>query len=301
MSRTHTIKKTYNKWIKQNLRHNLRYKSTEYKKLYLKNNEPNFLGIIISDIEAAKLITKFNKKCFLSTVEAKSLSDWIFTNPENKNLLDNNILTDYLIKANKGNWQSCRTLLCTEYVNLYSSILNGRLLWTDSYHERVRFMHNKPWLCQTCHKYISVSIHAVLYRGFTCFGCDPLFLDEDFYKYESNGEKELRIAFKRNSIDFIPQMMFKSCYNPITKAKLKFDFYLPEINACVEFQGPQHFYLDKQLFKETIEEKQQSFEQQLYRDNIKRTWCKDQKINLFEITNINQINNLIIQLKNENN
>ena len=82
-------------------------------------------------------------------------------------------------------------------------------------------------------------------------------------------------------IEFITQKRFKECRHEKT---LPFDFYLPKYNTCIEFQGQQHYYLDKFLFRYKDEETaKQAFEKQTLRDQIKRDFCKNNDIKLLEI------------------
>lgn len=55
---------------------------------------------------------------------------------------------------------------------------------------------------------------------------------------ESNGESIIRGFLKDNKINNVNQKRFTDCrdINP-----LPFDFYLPEFNTCIEYDGEQHF------------------------------------------------------------
>jgi very-short-patch-repair endonuclease len=55
---------------------------------------------------------------------------------------------------------------------------------------------------------------------------------------ESMGEKKIKIFLDNNSIRFIRQKTFNDCKDV---GKLKFDFFLPRKNICIEFDGEQHF------------------------------------------------------------
>jgi len=46
----------------------------------------------------------------------------------------------------------------------------------------------------------------------------------------------------KNNINFISQYKFKDCIFPDTKYPAIFDFYLPDKNICIEYDGEQHFY-----------------------------------------------------------
>lgn len=54
----------------------------------------------------------------------------------------------------------------------------------------------------------------------------------------SKGEKQIRLFLENKKITFIPQHTFEECKN---EKYLPFDFYLPEYNTCIEFDGLQHF------------------------------------------------------------
>ena len=72
----------------------------------------------------------------------------------------------------------------------------------------------------------------------------------------------------------------------MNKSKYRFDFYLPDYNLAIEYQGEQH-YRDNGFFKDKLEVIQR-------RDEIKRKYCQENNIKLLEISykdfkNINQI------------
>lgn len=55
---------------------------------------------------------------------------------------------------------------------------------------------------------------------------------------ESKGENEIKMFLQNNNILFERQKTFNNCKNI---KKLKFDFYLPKYNTCIEYDGEQHF------------------------------------------------------------
>ena len=91
----------------------------------------------------------------------------------------------------------------------------------------------------------------------------------------SKGEKAIKIFLTENKIDYIPQKKFKDCRD---KNPLPFDFYLPELNIAIEYQGRQHY--------EAIEhfggEKQLHL--QRHHDWMKRKYCRDKDITLITIS-----------------
>ena len=91
---------------------------------------------------------------------------------------------------------------------------------------------------------------------------------------ESKGEKHISKWLDNNNIQYISQKTFKDCKN---ERCLPFDFYLPEYNLAIEYQGEQHYRpIDYFGGKE-------NFEAQQKRDNIKRDYCKNNNINMLEI------------------
>lgn len=94
----------------------------------------------------------------------------------------------------------------------------------------------------------------------------------------SKGELKIQTLLRENHVYFIQQYTFSDCINPKTGAKLRFDFYLPEYNRCIEFDGEQHYQPRAQGYftKEKVQEIQE-------RDFIKTNYCKNHDIDLIRI------------------
>ena len=88
------------------------------------------------------------------------------------------------------------------------------------------------------------------------------------------GEKYIESLLKNNNINFETQKIFNDCKY---KKLLKFDFYLPEYNSCIEHDGIQHF--EPLKFFGGIEK----LEKLKKRDQIKNEYCKNNNINLLRI------------------
>lgn len=102
---------------------------------------------------------------------------------------------------------------------------------------------------------------------------------------ESKGEKTIREHLKNNNISFIQEYRFDNCKY---KNQLPFDFYIPEYNLCIEFDGEQHFEAFEYFGGE------ERFKIIQIRDNIKNNYCKENNINLlripyWELNNIEKI------------
>ncbi len=93
---------------------------------------------------------------------------------------------------------------------------------------------------------------------------------------QSKGEFFIEKILKEKSINFISEYSFKNCKNLKTNAYLRFDFYLPDYNICIEYDGMQHFK-ESSLCSDTLQERQE-------RDNIKTQYCKNNNIKLLRIS-----------------
>ena len=107
----------------------------------------------------------------------------------------------------------------------------------------------------------------------------------------SKGEALLRKILTDLSIKFIPEHRFKDCVNPNTGVCLKFDFYLPDYNCCIEYDGEQHY----KGWRKSREVKA-SLEQVQFRDSLKDKYCEDNHILLIRIpyTDYNKLNSQYI-------
>ena len=76
------------------------------------------------------------------------------------------------------------------------------------------------------------------------------------------------------------QKRFPECRN---KRSLPFDFYLPDLNTLIEYQGIHHYQACHYWRGE------EGFKQTQLRDNIKRAFCKEKGIRLLEIASLKQL------------
>lgn len=105
----------------------------------------------------------------------------------------------------------------------------------------------------------------------------------------SKGEQLIQKFLLLNNIKFIPQYKFNECKN---KKQLPFDFYLPDHNICIEFQGEQHY---KPFWKSSQKNSEEILNRVKINDQIKRQYCIKNNIQLIEIT---YKENIEIRLKN---
>ena len=96
--------------------------------------------------------------------------------------------------------------------------------------------------------------------------------------YCANNEKEskavrfIRTILMESSIKCETEKDYEDC---IYKKKLPFDFYFPELNLLLEYDGEQHFRNMGGLFND--------FENTRIRDNIKNQWCINNDINFLRL------------------
>lgn len=90
----------------------------------------------------------------------------------------------------------------------------------------------------------------------------------------SNGEYKILKLLEKNNIEFNMEHIFDDCRSV---RPLKFDFYIPKLNTCIEFDGEFHYIINKRMggVNKLISTK--------IRDTIKNDYCKRNNINLIRI------------------
>lgn len=101
---------------------------------------------------------------------------------------------------------------------------------------------------------------------------------------KSKGEEKIIATLIQAQIPFITQKRFDTCVFPETNRHLVFDFYLPEQNILIEYDGEQHFH--------KVKNDRYGYEGIIARDNYKNQWCKENNIVLIRIpyTDYDKIN-----------
>ena len=92
--------------------------------------------------------------------------------------------------------------------------------------------------------------------------------------WSSKGEDYIKEYLENLKIKYIRQHSFDDCRYI---NKLNFDFYLPDFNTCIEFDGIQHF---KPI---DVFGGDEEFRLCLKRDKCKNEWCLKNNINLIRI------------------
>lgn len=118
------------------------------------------------------------------------------------------------------------------------------------------------WLCQCdCGNSTIVSItHLKSGNNLSC-GCAK----------ESVGEHMIQILLQKENISYIQQKTFTSLRS-VKEKPLYFDFYLPQLNCLIEFDGPQHYTNTNYTTPDLLRN-----------DCLKNQWCLENSIPLYRI------------------
>lgn len=112
----------------------------------------------------------------------------------------------------------------------------------------------------------------------------------------SRGENKVKEILDNNQINYETQKRFFNFRYSDTNGVPHFDFYLPEYNTCIEYDGEQHF---KPTYNFDTNE---SFKLRQQHDEEKNNYCKEHKIILIRIpyTHYNKltINDLLPEKSN---
>ncbi len=151
----------------------------------------------------------------------------------------------------------------------------------DYIYSKVVYKNNKTNIIVICKKHGNFSVrpdnHLNLLNG--CPKCSF-----------SNGELEISNFLIKSNIDYEIQKKFNDCK---LKYNLRFDFYLPIYNICIEYNGIQH-YKPVKYFGGS-----KNLEYNNKRDLIKKEYCKTNNIFLYVIKYDENISDMMNKLKKD--
>lgn len=104
--------------------------------------------------------------------------------------------------------------------------------WTvlDIDNELTKEKGKQYYICEcSCGTIRSVKKDSLLYGYSISCGC-----------IKSKGEKKVSQLLRELNIQFEQQKTFDGCFG---KAPLRFDFYIPSLNMCIEYNGFQHYHV----------------------------------------------------------
>ena len=104
----------------------------------------------------------------------------------------------------------------------------------------------------------------------------------------SKGEEQIAAILKKNHIKFIKEKTFKD----LKKGHYRFDFFLPDTNTVIEFNGQQHYTYTKSFYKT-----QGEWLAALERDRSKISYCLANDIHIYIILTVTKLLNGLMQVK----
>lgn len=147
--------------------------------------------------------------------------------------------------------------LTYDYISTYIERYNYKLLSTE-------YINNRTPLKMKCDKgHIFECSFDNFQKGNRCPKCK-----------NTKGQIKIKGVLMNYKIDFEEEYRFEDCK---FKRTLPFDFYLPDYNCCIEFDGLQH-YVIKEYFGGY-----EGFVDRKIRDTIKNIYCEKNNIKLVRI------------------
>ena len=200
----------------------------------------------------------------------------------NNRIIQKNIklIGNYISMRTKSlhNCQSCGLNFMTAPKNIINSVIgcpscSGKKFSTEKYKsllpndiiikDEIYDGSNKllTHICNICNKSWKTKPNYIIHMKCGCPYCNF-----------SKGEKQIYKFLDKLCIRYEKQKIIN-----INNKEYRFDFYLPDINIFIEYDGIQHYepvdyFGGVDQFKLTVES-----------DNIKNKWCHDQKIDLIRI------------------
>lgn len=152
--------------------------------------------------------------------------------------------------------------------------INNKIIPLDIYTKGRDKMNFK---CLICNTIWNSRIDHILHGDSGCPHCNI-----------SKGENKIKNFLIENNIKYMQQYRFDDCKDI---NHLPFDFYLPDYNTCIEFDGEQHV---RPAFGEA------SFYKTVLHDGMKNNYCKWNNINLIRIphTNFDNIEKILYKFIN---
>lgn len=121
--------------------------------------------------------------------------------------------------------------------------------------------------CERC-GYIFEKMPRDLLNQISCSNCNM-----------SKGEQIISTILNELNISYVREKQFSDLSY---KKPLRFDFYLSDYNAIIEFDGKQHFR-PVMFYTDNYEKAKDNYRTQKIRDKIKNQYCKDNNIPLLRI------------------
>lgn len=95
--------------------------------------------------------------------------------------------------------------------------------------------------------------------------------------HESKGNRKIKEILEKDNIKFIQEKRFSDLKFD-NGYSARFDFYLPDYNTIIEYDGRQHFIQGNGVF-----DNKEKFAQTQAHDSIKNQYCKEHNITIIRI------------------
>ena len=145
----------------------------------------------------------------------------------------------------------------------------------------IEYKYNKSkiliWCGNDDHAYWETRFDSFYYDKYRCPQCN-----------ETKGEKSISDVLNKYNINFKSQYKFNNCKS---KRELPFDFYIPNLNIVIEYDGIQHYEIIKYFSG------LDGFITTKIHDVIKTKYCEDNNIKLIRIPywEYDNIENILIK------
>lgn len=223
-----------------------------------------------------------------------SIVDYINNNSKVKILcIPHNVMFEQTPKTHKNGTTSCPK--CKH--EFYTNIANKRnKKGKEEFSPKSQTVHNNKYdysLVNYIDSYTKVIIVCPIHGKFSQRPNDHIQGKGCPKCKASKGEIEIEQILIDNNIEFINEKRFSNCKD---KSQLPFDFYIPQHNTVIEYDGEQH----SNPFRIKGKEKEMliKLKKIQYHDTIKTQYCIDNNIKLIRIP-YTEFNNIESILKKE--
>ena len=238
----------------------------------LKNNKSKSCGCIKSKNQSKNFKNEIGNKYGRLTIlkRAKNTSDgraqWLCEcECGNKIIVKGSSLRNGATKS-CGCYQKEQTSK-TNTINLIGKTINNFTV-LESIQGTKTNHHSWRCRCNLCGSEDNIITTTNLYNQYSC-GCQT----------DSKGSCKIKEILNQNNISFITEKRFANCkFGDNNKTQARFDFYLPDYNCLIEYDGRQHFIQGNGNFDNT-----KKFKQTQEHDNYKNKWCKENNFLLIRI------------------
>ena len=171
---------------------------------------------------------------------------------------DYNVSYEKFVQQNRRCGECCNNQKLQDE-NVKKEINKYGLKWIDG--EYKNYVSKLTIKCERGHVYTTT--YSTIKRYGHCKYC-----------YGYKGEKRIIEYLNSNNVKVESQKTFKDCRD---NKPLPFDFYLPNYNICIEYDGEQHYDIKHSFSGEN------SFWNTVVHDAIKNAYCEDNNIKLIRI------------------